>query len=254
MTLREIRETLARSGLRPLKQFGQNFLHDENLCRLIATALPPETNRHVIEIGPGLGALTEFLLADGWTVDAIEIDRGLAKVLRERFGHLTSFHLHEADALACLNTLRPVTRLIGNLPYNITTPLLVESLRMRGVDFAAVLLVQKEVAARLAATPSTPDWGALSVLVQTVCQVERLRDLDGHLFHPPPDVASTVIRLTAHAQPVLPLESEAHFYQMVRQGFSQRRKKLKHLLPIDLDARAEELTLTEWHRLYEQLR
>ncbi|MFQ3671412.1 MAG: 16S rRNA (adenine(1518)-N(6)/adenine(1519)-N(6))-dimethyltransferase RsmA [Verrucomicrobiia bacterium] len=254
MTLREIRETLQRLGLRPLQQFGQNFLHDENLCRFIASALPTSPDLRAVEIGPGLGAVTEFLLQTGWTVEAIEIDRGLATALLQRFPSQPSFRLHQGDALDLLPTHAPIPRLIGNLPYNLTTPLLVQSLRLRDPAFAAVFLIQKEVAARLTASPRTKDWGALSVLVQTACHVERLRDLDPHLFFPAPEVQSTLVRLTAHPHPPLPPEHEPDFYHMVRQGFAQRRKKLKHLLPVATDARAEELTLNDWHQLYAQLR
>lgn len=253
MTLREIREALVRHGLRPLAQFGQNFLYDENLCRLIAAALPSHGSNRVVEIGPGLGAVTEFLLAGGWAVEAIEIDRGLAAAVEERLGGRGGFRLHRGDALELLPGFQPIARLMGNLPYNVTTPLVVTALAARAPDFAGVFLVQKEVAARLAAQPRSKEWGALSALVQTACVVERLRDVEGHLFYPAPAVASTVVRLVARTKSAIRLEEEADFYRFVRRGFAQRRKKLKHVLPVRSEARAEELSLEEWHRLYAEL-
>lgn len=253
MTLSEIQRLLAAHQLRPLKQFGQNFLFDENLCRFIVQSLPPHPENRVLEIGPGLGAVTGFLLDAQWHVEAIEIDRGLSAILQQRLGANPHFQLRQGDALELLPQLPPFSRVIGNLPYNITTPLLVEILQQCAPDLAGVFLIQREVALRLTAKPRTKEYGALSIYLQSVAHIEHLKNLSGHVFHPAPDVASSIIRLTLKPD-ALPAAEAAAFYQVVRKGFSQRRKKLKHLLPIPSEARAEELSVEEWKELYASIR
>ena len=186
MTLTEIRAALTTRGLRPLRQLGQNFLHDKNLAAWLAeqalAGAAPEAE--VVEIGPGLGALTAFLLQRGARVVAVEKDRGLCAFLRERFApELASgkLDLRHGDALELLPALAPA-RVCGNLPYYISTPLLMECLRLDAEQLFFVM--QKEVGQRLASTPGGKVYGALSVLVQVAYDVELVRTLPGSVFFP----------------------------------------------------------------------
>ncbi len=254
MTLTEIRAALDSRGLRPLRQLGQNFLHDQNLATWLAGeavrgAKPGAT---VLEIGPGLGSLTVRLLERDVRLVALEKDRGLATFLREKFaGEIAAgrFELREGDALELLPALGFAPDVIcGNLPYNISTPLLMECLRLPPAPLFFVM--QKEVGQRLASPPGGKIYGALSVLVQTAYKVELVRTLPGSVFHPPPDVASVAIRLTPLPSPLLAPKHRGEFAAFVQRGFSQRRKKLSNLLPTSDDRRAEHLSPAQWIELW----
>jgi len=256
MTLTEIRAALDSRGLRPLKQFGQNFLHDQNLASWLADhateGIAP--NDLVIEIGPGLGALTEFLLKKNLRLIALEKDRGLCVFLR---GHFQSemaqarFDLREGDALELLPKLNATPAVIcGNLPYYISTPLLMECLRLPGPPARLFFVVQKEVGQRLAGLPGNKTYGALSVLVQTTCDVTLPRTLPGSVFYPPPEIASIAVQLIPRASPLVAIEERESFAKFVQRGFSQRRKKLSNLLPTSDARRAEQLAPEEWVALW----
>ena len=256
MTLTEIRAALDSRGLRPLKQFGQNFLHDQNLARWLATHAVEgiKPGGTVVEIGPGLGALTGFLLEQNLPVIALEKDRGLCAFLRERFQAEIargSLDLREGDALEMLPQLGVTPAVIcGNLPYYISTPLLMECLRLPGAPAQLFFLVQKEVGQRLASLPGNKTYGALSVLVQAVCEVSVVRTLPGSVFYPPPEVESVAVQLMPLARPLVePGEREA-FVAVVQRGFSQRRKKLSNLLPTKDGRRAEQLSPAEWVEMW----
>jgi len=259
MTLTEIRAALDSRGLRPLKQLGQNFLHDQNLAKWLAdhatTGLGP--GEVVVEIGPGLGALTEWLLAKDLRVIALEKDRGLCVFLRERFAAEIAqgkFELRDGDALELLPQLGLAPAVVcGNLPYYISTPLLMESLRLPGLPARLFFLVQKEVGQRLASGPGTKAYGSLSVLVQTGYEVEMARTLPGSVFYPPPEVASIAVQLTPRERPLVTPADRAHFATVVQRGFSQRRKMLSNLLEIRDDRRAEQLTPPEWVELWRKI-
>jgi 16S rRNA (adenine1518-N6/adenine1519-N6)-dimethyltransferase len=259
MTLTEIRTALESRGLRPLKQLGQNFLHDQNLAKWLAAraAAGLGEGEALVEIGPGLGALTEWLLAAKLRVIALEKDRGLCVFLRERFaGEIArgQFELREGDALDLLPRLGVTPAVIcGNLPYYISTPLLMECLRLPGRPARLFFLVQKEVGQRLAAAPGSKAYGSLSVLVQTGYEVEMARTLPGSVFYPPPEVASVAVELTPRAQPLVPPADRARFVATVQRGFSQRRKKLSNLLDIRDDRRGEELTPPQWVELWRMI-
>jgi 16S rRNA (adenine1518-N6/adenine1519-N6)-dimethyltransferase len=259
MTLKEIRAALDSRGLRPLKQFGQNFLHDRNLARWLAAraleGLAP--GARVVEIGPGLGALTEFLLAEGRTLIALEKDRGLCAFLRERFaGEIAAgrLDLREGDALDLLPRLEPAPGAVcGNLPYYISTPLLMECLRLRQAPARLFFVVQKEVGQRLAAPAGGKVYGALSVFVQAGCDVALARTLPGSVFYPPPEVESVAVELTPRAHPLIPAQERESFMKVVQRGFSQRRKKLSNLLPVADSRRAEHLSPAEWAALWREV-
>jgi 16S rRNA (adenine1518-N6/adenine1519-N6)-dimethyltransferase len=226
-------------------------LAEPALATVIAHALPKSTNEPVQEIGPGLGALTRALLTIGHSVEAFEIDQGLIQWLQEEFKNESRFHLVEGDALKTLSQHPPRSVVCGNLPYSISTPLLVQLALRPTPPQTIVVTLQKEVADRYAALPRTPDYGAVTVLLQSVFTIEKIRQLPPEVFYPRPQIDSTVLRLVRRDQ--LPPYLEG-FHAFVKKGFSQRRKKLKGLLPVDLDRRAEELDPAEWRDLYERTR
>jgi 16S rRNA (adenine1518-N6/adenine1519-N6)-dimethyltransferase len=265
MTLTEIRAALDSRGLRPLKQLGQNFLHDQNLAKWLAehAVAGLDANATVVEIGAGLGALTSILLAKNLHLIALEKDRGLCVFLRERFAAEIargSLDLREGDALEMLPRLGVTPAVIcGNLPYYISTPLLMECLRLPGLPGLPSLparlffLVQKEVGQRLASPPGNKTYGALSVLVQAAYDVALVRTLPGSVFYPPPEVESVAVQLTPRAQPLVVPADRERFAAVVQRGFSQRRKKLSNLLPTDDGRRAEQLAPAEWVELWRQV-
>ena len=196
-----------------------------------------------------MGALTRALFSAGHSVEAFEMDQGLISFLREEFKHEPRFRLIGGDALKTLPGQPPRPVLCGNLPYSISTPLLVQLTLRQPPPETVVVTLQKEVADRFAAHPRTSEYGAVTVLLQTVFRMERLRDLPPEVFYPRPRVDSSVLRLTRRTP--LPGDLE-NFYAFVRKGFSQRRKQLKRVLPVDLARRAEELDPSEWWQLYER--
>lgn len=259
MTLTEIRTALDSRGLRPLKQLGQNFLHDQNHAKWLAehavAGIDPAAT--VIEIGPGLGSLTQYLLERHSRLIVLEKDRGLCVFLRDHFAGAIAagrLELREGDALELLPRLGVTPAVIcGNLPYYISTPLLMESIRLPGHPARLFFLVQKEVGQRLAASPGNKAYGALSVIVQAGYDVAMVRTLPGSVFYPPPEVESVVVQLTPRAQPLISTGERERFIAMVQRGFSQRRKKLSNLLPIRDGRRAEELTPPQWVELWRSI-
>src|SRR5476651_1054726 len=259
MTLTEIRAALDSRGLRPLKQLGQNFLHDQNLAKWLAehAVAGLDAGATVVEIGPGLGALTSVLLAKNLHLIALEKDRGLCLFLREHFGPEMArgtFDLREGDALEILPRLGVTPAVIcGNLPYYVSTPLLMECLRLPGLPARLFFLVQKEVGQRLASLPGNKIYGALSVLVQTGYDVALVRTLPGSVFYPPPEIESVAVQLTPRAQPLVVPADRERFAAVVQRGFSQRRKKLSNLLATEEGRRAEHLSPPEWVELWRQV-
>ncbi|MCE0484716.1 MAG: 16S rRNA (adenine(1518)-N(6)/adenine(1519)-N(6))-dimethyltransferase RsmA [Methylacidiphilales bacterium] len=256
MTLTEIRAALDSRGLRPLKQLGQNFLHDQNLAAWLAEKAVEGLNPGalVVEIGPGLGALTSILLEKNLRLIALEKDRGLSNYLRDRFrSEIASgkLDLREGDALQLLPKLEASPAVIcGNLPYYISTPLLMEGLKLSGPPARLFFLMQKEVGLRLASVSGNKTYGALSVLIQAAYDVSLVRTLPGSVFYPPPDVESVAVQLTPVASPPVQPSERKSFAAVVQRGFSQRRKKLSNLLPVEDERRAEHLTPAEWIALW----
>ena len=262
MKLSEISATLREIGVSPVKTLGQNFLHDQNLARWIVEQAELTPRDYVVEIGPGLGALTELALAKGARVLALEKDTRLANFLRERFRH-PRLEMRNADALdfdvRTLFSQRRV-KLIGNLPYNISSPLLLKFLDYPSPISLSLFALQKEVASRLSALPSSRDYGALTLRVQLHPRVEYLRTIPTTVFVPRPDVDSALVRMSPRDPLELPERDDALFMKLVRHGFSQRRKQLQKLLRahvpdweqaaaklgFDPKARAEELSLNQW--------
>jgi len=251
--------------MKPLRRLGQNYLHDDNLSRWMAKAVAAsvaDDPRPILEIGPGLGSLTAPLLALHRKVLAIEIDRGACVYLREHFANEAEagqFDLREGDAL---EEVEPVwseqggqfAAVAGNLPYNVSTPLLAKLSRLEPVPEVFVFTLQLEVCERLAASVGTKAYGQLTVLIQMEYRVKILRRLPGSVFFPPPDVDSAVVELRRLTPPLVGPGEREQVARAVRQGFSQRRKKLSNLLPVDDGRRAEELSVAEWIELSRRLR
>lgn len=209
----------------PRKRFGQHFLHDPRILGRIADAAGIMPGDTVLEIGPGPGGLTAELARRATRLVAIEKDRDLVPALRTRFPEAT---IHEADALDTdWHALAgpPPVRIVGNIPYNITSPLLEQALTPPR-PAVIVFLVQKEVAERIAAAPGGADYGALSVGVQAVALVERLFTVPAGAFKPPPKVDSAVVRLTPRAEPLIADADVGPFRQFVVGLFGFRRKQL----------------------------
>lgn len=216
---------------RAKKRLGQHFLTDPRLLGRIADALACTRDDTVIEIGPGRGALTEHLLQRAGRVIAIELDRELAPILRERWKEEPRFTLVEGDVLEQdLAALAGGPYLLaGNVPYNITTPILFHAMR-RPRPGRAVYLVQKEVADRVVAPPGSDDYGALSVNVQALADAERLFLVGAKSFSPPPKVESAVIRVVPRSTPLMDEAEEAPFRVFVQAAFGLRRKQMRRVL------------------------
>lgn len=219
---------------RPRKRFGQHFLHDPAVIERIARAIEPRGAEHLVEIGPGRGALTRRLLAsDLASLDAIEIDRDLGAVLRAELAGEPRFVLHEADALeidleALARERHARLRLVGNLPYNLSTPLLFHFLESRAALLDLHVMLQREVVARIAARPGTRDYGRLTIMLAPWVTAERLFDIGPGAFQPPPRVWSSVVRLTVRPRPAFPVSPG--FAQVVAAAFAHRRKTLRNAL------------------------
>ena len=251
----------------PRKRFGQNFLRDDHVVQRIVTAVAPRPGDHLVEIGPGEGVMTAAFLAGGQSLDAVEIDRDLASHLRQRFTGQTHFQLHEADALKfefrSLSQGKQL-RVIGNLPYNISTPLMFHLFEQADIIQDMHFMLQKEVIDRLCAQPGDPDYGRLGIMAQYYCEAEKLFEVKPESFFPPPRVTSAIVRLIPHANK--PVNADPKLLgRVVTTAFSQRRKTLRNALKplfsesqliesdIDPNARAETLSLEAFARLARSL-
>ena len=214
---------------RPRKRFGQNFLVDAGVIAAIVAAIGPARADCIVEIGPGLGALTRPLLAAVEQMHAIEIDRDLAAALRHEFAPRLT--VHAADVLGFdFATLGNGLRVVGNLPYNISTPLLFHIARYCAQVNDIHVMLQKEIVARMVAAPSDSSYGRLSVMLQYRFELEKLIDVPAAAFNPAPKVESAVVRLTPLRPPPFAARDEALFARIVKTAFSQRRKTLRNSL------------------------
>jgi len=254
---------------RPRKRFGQNFLHDQNIIRGIVAAIHPQEGEHLVEIGPGLGALTTPLLGASGRLEVVELDRDLIPHLEEQFAGAGELIIHNTDALKFdFCSLAPEggkLRVVGNLPYNISTPLIFHLIEQAHCIRDMHFMLQKEVVERLAAAPGCGDYGRLSVMVQYHCRVEKLFNVPPGAFHPPPKVDSAIVRLTPYADKPITVKDEASLSRLVAQAFNQRRKTLRNNLKplldvatieslgIDPGRRPETLSLQEFALLADAL-
>ena len=225
---------------RARKRFGQNFLHDMRVIEGIISAIHPAKTDHLIEIGPGLGALTEPLLQSGASLDVVELDRDLVPKLQRQFVAYPQCKIHQSDALkfdfCALRVTEQKLRVVGNLPYNISTPLIFHLLDQAHCIHDMHFMLQKEVVERLAAVPGNGDYGRLSIMVQYHCQVEMLFIVPPEAFHPAPKVESAIVRLTPYVQRPVSVCSEQVLAKVVSQAFNQRRKTLRNNLKGLIDA------------------
>ena len=255
----------ANTGHRARKRFGQNFLINENVIQNIIRAISTKPGDHIVEIGPGLGVLTEQLLATRAEVTAVELDRDLITQLEKKFPESINLNLINADALT-LNYAEVHTdkiRVVGNLPYNISTPILFRLLESSSQIQDMHFMLQKEVVNRLAAQPGTSAWGRLGIMIQYHCQVDNLFDVPPESFDPPPKVDSAVVRLTPQA-PKTKVTSLDRLEKVVRIAFNKRRKTLRNALKdlyteqqireldIDPSLRPENLNLEQYISLANQ--
>ncbi|HZR79252.1 MAG TPA: 16S rRNA (adenine(1518)-N(6)/adenine(1519)-N(6))-dimethyltransferase RsmA [Chthoniobacterales bacterium] len=269
MKLSKITATLREIRVAPVKTLGQNFLHDQNLARWIVEQAEIAPNDYVIEIGPGLGALTEFTLAKGAHVLAIEKDKRLADYLRERFRN-AEFEIIHDDALNFDTRIlftRSKVKLLGNLPYYVSSQLLIKFLEFPSPISLSLCMLQKELAKRIVATQGEEDYGALTLLLQFHNRIEYLRSVPATVFVPRPEVDSALVRITPLNASELPHCNYEAFREWVRHGFSQRRKQLSRIfrekvpnwdevatkLNFNTRARAEELSLEKWIALTNEL-
>ncbi len=267
MSLKQrIRERLDREGASAKKSLGQNFLIDERILEKIADEAAQGATE-LVEIGPGPGTLTEALLARNLSVIAVEKDAAMIRILREELGGEPRFRLIEGDILdvrfAELSPSRP--HVAGNIPYNISAPILLLLLAQRRDIGPATLMLQREVADRIASPPGSKAYGSLSVMLQMHANISKRIRVPPGAFSPPPKVDSTVVRIEWLDAARAPIGDEAHFERVVRAAFSQRRKMLRNSLrtafegalvdeagvasQLALDRRAETLSLEEFARL-----
>ncbi|MBU0639613.1 MAG: ribosomal RNA small subunit methyltransferase A [Planctomycetes bacterium] len=284
-TQSEIRALLAAAGLAPQHRFGQNFLIDLNLLRKLVAAAQLCPADVVLEVGAGTGSLTEVLLESGGHVIAVEIDRGLQRILRERLGAHPRCTLVQADALAAKHEVHPLVlgllhehtpqaggarKLVANLPYQIATPLVMELLYAEPRLTRLVCTIQKEVGQRLSAAPGSGSYGPVSVITQTLADVELLAIAPATAFWPRPQVESVMLALTPKPAEQVEVDDVGGFVRFVHRAFRHRRKMLRRLVrdwePLDAlalfqragvnpDARPEQLAPPVWrvfHRAFQQ--
>ncbi len=252
----------------PRKRFGQHFLHDQLVIQQIVEAIAPQPGEVLVEIGPGQGALTQALLPHTEQLHLVELDRDLVALLQQKYAATPQVHIHAGDALsfdfARLKQPGRPLRVVGNLPYNISTPLIFHLLQQAEAISDMRFMLQKEVVDRLVATPNSKAYGRLSVMVQYQCAVAALFDVPPEAFTPPPKVLSAVVELYPHP-PQRAVEVEPQVLsQIVAQAFAQRRKTLRNTLKNLLNeqqicaagiaptARAETLELADFVRLAQQ--
>ena len=252
----------AIASLRPKKSLGQNFLRDENIARKIVAAVAPKTTDVVVEIGPGEGALTKYLVTAVRRLVVVDLDERVIQRLAQQFPAERMQVVHgdflETDLDALALAAGADLRIVGNIPYNITSPILFHLLDHRTHVHDVTMMMQREVARRLVAGPRTKEYGILSVFTQLFSDATHLFDVPPTVFYPKPDVTSSVIQLQMRLIPRYPLRDEGTFRRMVRTVFGKRRKMLRNTLKefvekeglalpkgFDLEQRPEDLTVAQ---------
>ena len=254
--------------VRPRKRFGQNFLHDPASVARILAAVAAQPGERLVEIGPGRGAITTGLLRAAGVLDAVELDRDLIGALQAQCAGLGELRVHSADALRfdfCALAAGYRLRVVGNLPYNISTPLLFHLLDQAHCIRDMHFMLQKEVVERMAAGPGSKAYGRLGIMLQARCRVQPLFVIGPGAFQPPPKVDSAFVRLVPARGPLYDIRDEDAFRRVVAQAFGQRRKTLRNNLRnlldaadleacgIDPSARPEQLDIAAFARLANRL-
>lgn len=247
------------------KRFGQHFLHDKSIIDRLIKVIHPCPGQHLVEIGPGQGALTVPILKEVGKLDCIELDRDLIPPLEARCQDKGTLIIHQSDALefdfkSLVQDQKPL-RIIGNLPYNISTPLIFHLLEYASFITDMHFMLQKEVVDRIAAHVGDDAYGRLSIMVQYHCETHALFDVPPSAFYPPPKVNSSVIRIIPYQELPNKAKDYAHFARLVKVAFSYRRKTLRnclktilsdedwHKTDIDPHLRPEELSVADYVRL-----
>lgn len=266
--LDQLKALLQSHNLWAKKSLGQNFLVDEKALHSVVEAAELSLEDQVIEVGPGTGFLTEKLIEQAGQVTAIELDRDMIELLRERFAHVEHLEILNEDALKfqILNTKFQSYKVVANIPYYITSPLIKHFLHSAHPPSLMVLLVQKEVAEKICGKGGKT---LLSVQVEVFGEPELVALVQSHCFYPAPKVDSAILRIRPYAQPLIPLDQQKDFFRLVKFGYSQKRKKLSNTLAaglhlkssevaermrqmgMDPDLRAEHLGVEEWRKLME---
>lgn len=254
------------SGPRAKKRFGQHFLADPGVIDAIIRAISPQRDDVIVEIGPGPGAITGPLARQAGHLHAIELDRDLASRLKTQFVDDGRITIHHADALDFdFGMLGTSLRVVGNLPYNISTPLLFHLLEQRAAIADMHFMLQKEVVARMAASPGSKAYGRLTIMLGCYFDIEALFDVDRLAFEPPPAVTSAVVRLRPLSDDAINLKDRARLSKLLATAFSHRRKTLRNALKtvaepldfeesgIDASLRPENLAIADWVRLSNRL-
>jgi 16S rRNA (adenine1518-N6/adenine1519-N6)-dimethyltransferase len=245
--LSEIKQVLAERSIDLTRSLGQNFLHDGNQLRRILVAADLKESDQVLEIGPGLGPLTELLLQHSRSVRAIEKDARLVQYLRERFAGVDNLDLLHADALEYLRTPQDWGdwKIVSNLPYSVASPILVELAQAAVAPRVIVVTLQLEVARRIMAKAGDADYGILTLLLQLRFEPAGLFKIPGSCFFPAPEVESACLTLRRRPEPLLESARGALFKSIVKRAFSQRRKMMLKLLKADWPAEALETSFAE---------
>lgn len=272
MTLGQLKLILSERKLRPNKRLGQNFLYDPNMIARILRSINAAKEETIVEVGPGMGALTEGLLGSAKDVWGVELDKGFSEYLKERFSGFPNFHLVHEDILKW--NLPPDEEkfvLVGNIPYQISSPLLEWIIRNRHRISIAFITVQSEFARRMTACIGTHEGSSFSCFVQMYTKPEILFKIPRTVFYPSPEVDSAFVKLILLEKPVVSVKDEQFFRHLIRKGFSYRRKTLVNVIHKELEAprqkieqllaklqlspdiRAEKLTLQQWAWLSNQI-
>ncbi len=251
---------------RARKRFGQHFLTDPGVIDAIVRAIHPGKEDVIVEIGPGRGAITDELARRAGHLHAIELDRDLAALLRKRFASHANVTIYEADALSFdFGKLGSQLRIVGNLPYNISTPLLFHLLKFHGRILDMHFMLQKEVVERISAAPGSKAYGRLGIMLGCHLQAETLFDVDRLAFSPPPEVTSAVLRLDPLPKGTFIIDQPSHLSMLVTTAFMQRRKTLRNALKklvtdedfaavgIDAGLRPEQIAIDQYVALSNRL-
>ncbi len=225
----EVKQLLTELDLRPSKVLGQNFLIDANILKIMLSTAHLTREDAVLEIGPGLGVLTEWLLRWSSRVVAIEKDNRLCAYLRKRFEKETNLQLIESDALdVALDPLLEggVNKVVSNLPYSVGSRLIVALVESRHAPEQITVTVQFEVAQRLTAAPQSKDYGLISILAQLRYAIDIRKEISATCFYPPPEVKSAIVNLSKRPEPLAVLRDPDHFKNLVKSAFSHRRKQI----------------------------
>ena len=247
------------------KRFGQNFLHDKHVISKIIGAVSPTKNDHILEIGPGFGAITKQLAQSGAKLDCIELDADLAASLKTEYREYKSVNILQADALKfdlnSIATKKNSLRVVGNLPYNISTPLIFHLLKSSYLIRDMTFMLQLEVIQRMVSKVGTKSYGRLGLMVQYYCEVEHLFNIASDAFVPRPKVVSALARLKPHKSPAVTAKDPECLKTVIQTAFNQRRKTIRNSLstlvseslleeiPVNNKLRPENLTLQDYVRI-----